>query len=129
MVNIDDAQGAALVPTLAPALDVWTYSTTREARLRAVNIRYDDGGLRFDVHESDAVADVRTRQIGDYNVANLLATIGGLRAAGVSLADAARVCVGLTPVPGRMGRSRTPAAVRCGACSAAVATATRASAR
>ena len=104
VINIDDAQGAALVPTLSSMLDVWTYSTTRDARLRAVNIRYDDGGLRFDLHEGRDVVDVHTRLIGDYNVANLLATIGGLRASGVSLANAARVCADLTPVPGRMDR-------------------------
>jgi UDP-N-acetylmuramoyl-L-alanyl-D-glutamate--2,6-diaminopimelate ligase len=105
VINIDDVQGAALVPTLAPSLDVWTYSTTREnARLRAVDVRYDDGGLRFTLVEAGAKVDVRTRLIGDYNVANLLAAIGGLRALGVSLADAARVCPGLTPVPGRMDR-------------------------
>jgi UDP-N-acetylmuramoyl-L-alanyl-D-glutamate--2,6-diaminopimelate ligase len=40
--------------------------------------------------------------IGDYNVSNLLAVIGGLRALGVPLVDAARVCAQLTPVPGRM---------------------------
>jgi len=104
VVNIDDAQGGALVPTLAPSLDVWTYSTTRDARLRAIDIRYDDGGLRFTLVEAGTPVDVRTRLIGDYNVANLLATIGGLRALGVSLADAARICPGLTPVPGRMDR-------------------------
>jgi len=104
VVNIDDAQGAALVPTLRPPLDVWTYSTSEAARLRADDIRYDDGGLRFLLQEGDARADVRTRLIGDYNVANLLATIGGLRALGVSLDDAARACATLTPVPGRMDR-------------------------
>ena len=109
VVNIDDAQGAALMPTLAANLDVWTYSTTRDARLRATEIRYDDGGLRFMLNEGSAQVDVRTRLIGDYNVANLLATLGGLRALGISLADAARICPGLTPVPGRM--DRVPAAV------------------
>ena len=104
VVNIDDAQGAALVPSLSAALDVWTYSTTRDARLRATDIRYDDGGLRFTLNEGGAQVDVRTRLIGDYNVANLLATLGGLRALGVSLVDAARICTGLTPVPGRMDR-------------------------
>lgn len=104
VVNIDDAQGAALVPTLPASLDLWTYSTARDARLRASDIRYDDGGLRFDLREGATTVDVRTRLIGDYNVSNLLATIGGLRASGVALADAARVCAGLTPVPGRMDR-------------------------
>ncbi len=104
VVNIDDAQGAALVATLPASIDLWTYSTVTDARLRATDIRYDDGGLRLDVREAGEQADVCTRLIGDYNVANLLATIGGLRASGVSLADAARACAGLTPVPGRMDR-------------------------
>ena len=104
VVNIDDAQGAALVATLHASIDVWTYSTATEARLRATEIRYDDGGLRFNVREAGEQVDVRTRLIGDYNVANLLATIGGLRASNVPLTDAARACAGLTPVPGRMDR-------------------------
>jgi len=47
---------------------------------------------------------VRSTLIGDYNASNLLAVIGGLRALGVSLADAASVVPQLTPVPGRMQR-------------------------
>jgi len=106
VVNIDDAQGAALAATLPESMDVWTYSTrvTRDARLSAVDIRYDDGGLCFALREGGVQVDVCTHLIGDYNVANLLAVIGGLRASGVALADAARVCTGLTPVPGRMDR-------------------------
>ncbi|HEY4066768.1 MAG TPA: UDP-N-acetylmuramoyl-L-alanyl-D-glutamate--2,6-diaminopimelate ligase [Burkholderiaceae bacterium] len=104
VVNIDDAQGAALVATLAGSLDVWTYSTTQPARLRANDIRYDGGGLCFTLVEAEARAEVRTRLIGAYNVANLLATIGGLRASGIALAEAARACTDLTPVPGRMDR-------------------------
>ena len=104
VVNIDDAKGAALVPTLVSTLDVWTYAVDAPARLRAADVRYDDGGLRFTLHEGEARADVRTALIGDYNVSNLLATIGGLRALGATLADAARACALLTPVPGRMDR-------------------------
>ncbi|MEP6875667.1 MAG: UDP-N-acetylmuramoyl-L-alanyl-D-glutamate--2,6-diaminopimelate ligase [Burkholderiales bacterium] len=104
VINIDDTQGATLVATLPASIDVWSYSTSADARLRASEIRYDDGGLRFNVREAGAQVDVRTRLIGDYNVANLLATIGGLRASNVSLADAARACADLTPVPGRMDR-------------------------
>ena len=113
VVNLDDAHGAALLPTLPGGLDVWTYSTTeRTARLRAADLRYDGGGLCFSVHEGDgrgdgqdaAQAEVRTCLFGDYNVANLLAVIGALRTCGVALADAARACAVLTPVPGRMDR-------------------------
>jgi UDP-N-acetylmuramoyl-L-alanyl-D-glutamate--2,6-diaminopimelate ligase len=111
VINIDDRQGAALAASLrGGALDLWTYSTHGEARLRAVNVGYQLGGLGFELHEgADRVA-VRTQMIGDYNVANLLATIGGLRACGVSLADAAAACALLTPVPGRMQRIASDAA-------------------
>jgi UDP-N-acetylmuramoyl-L-alanyl-D-glutamate--2,6-diaminopimelate ligase len=103
VLNIDDARGASLAASLR-GLDLWTYSTQRDARLRAERISYVDAGLGFDVVEGSERAAVRTQLIGDYNVANLLAVIGGLRAAGITLADAARVCPTLTPVPGRMDR-------------------------
>ncbi len=105
VLNIDDVQGASLAPTLDPStLDVWTYSVSHAARLRATDVKYVEGGLSFVLHEGVAQAAVATRLIGDYNVSNVLAVIGGLRASGVTLADAARVCATLTPVPGRMQR-------------------------
>jgi len=105
VLNIDDVQGATLAPTLdASAIDVWTYSVAQPARLRASDVKYVDGGLSFVLQEGAAQVAVATRLIGDYNVSNLLAVIGGLRASGVTLADAARVCATLTPVPGRMQR-------------------------
>jgi len=105
VLNLDDEQGAALARHLAPGpLDVWTYSTKVDARLRAQDIAYTDGGLGFELREGETRASVRTGLIGDYNVSNLLGVLGGLRALGVPLADAARVCTQLTPVPGRMQR-------------------------
>ena len=105
VVNLDDTHGASLAYSLrGRPLVVWTYSARREAKLRAVNVRYESGGLCFEVREAGAGEQVRTPLIGDYNVGNVLAVIGGLRAMGVSLADAARACSALTPVPGRMQR-------------------------
>ncbi len=105
VINLDDPHGAALAYSLrGRPLAVWAYSARREAKLRAVNVRYEGGGLCFEVRESGSTEDVRTPLIGDYNVSNVLAVIGGLRALGVSLADAARACSALTPVPGRMQR-------------------------
>ena len=109
VINIDDAQGAALVAALVAdlrgsALDVWTYSMHRDAHLRADAVRYSGGGLGFEVVEGTEHASVRTGLIGDYNVANLLAVLGALRALGITLADAALACASLTPVPGRMQR-------------------------
>ncbi len=103
VINIDDAQGDALASTLRGP-EAWTYSLQRDARLRAENVAYRDGGLFFDVAEGGERAPVRSTLIGTYNVANLLAVIGGLRALGVPLADAASSCAVLSAVPGRMQR-------------------------
>ena len=109
VLNLDDERGAALADQLrGGGLDLWTYSARHEARLRAVDIRYDDSGLGFDVLEGAEHASIRTSLIGQYNVSNLLAVIGALRSMGVALGDAARACGGLTPVPGRMQRVPGP---------------------
>jgi UDP-N-acetylmuramoyl-L-alanyl-D-glutamate--2,6-diaminopimelate ligase len=103
-VNLDDAQGAELAHSLAGHVpELWTYSLERDdVRLRARDLGYVDGGLAFTLYEGGTALPVRSRLIGDYNAANLLAVIGGLRALGVPLADAVRVVPQLTPVPGRM---------------------------
>jgi UDP-N-acetylmuramoyl-L-alanyl-D-glutamate--2,6-diaminopimelate ligase len=105
VINIDDEQGAALADDLAaagapPAL--WTYSLRDDARLRARELRYEGDGLAFDLVEGGVTLPVRCRLVGRYNVSNLLAVIGALRALGVELERAASVIPALSPVPGRM---------------------------
>lgn len=103
VLNLDDEKGAQLAAELAGTpLQLIGYSLHAPATLRAGPLRYEDGGLAFVVHEEGQQALVRSRMIGDYNASNLLAVIGGLRALGVPLADAAAVCAALTPVPGRL---------------------------
>lgn len=105
VLNLDDPKGALLAETLrGTAVDVWTYAVHQDARLVAHQVQYIDGGLAFDVYEGQTQASVRTGLIGGYNVSNLLAVMGALRALGIELADAARACGALTPVPGRMQR-------------------------
>jgi len=105
VINIDDEQGAAVARQFRDGpMDLWTYSARQPARLRAAAIGYDGGGLGFELVEGAQAVPVRTALIGDYNVSNLLAVIGALRASGVALADAAAVCSRLSPVPGRMQR-------------------------
>ena len=119
VINIDDDAGALLAGELRLGqVDAWTYSTRADsgARLVAEDIGYRDGGLAFVLAEDVAVGGrarrepVTTTLIGDYNVHNLLAVIGGLRALGVPLGDAARVAGLVTPVPGRMQRVAANAA-------------------
>jgi UDP-N-acetylmuramoyl-L-alanyl-D-glutamate--2,6-diaminopimelate ligase len=120
VLNLDDDAGDLLAGELRHGpLELWTYSVRPDssARLRAEGITYRDGGLAFTLLEAPVAeggpaqrAEVRTSLIGDYNVSNLLAVIGGLRALGVPLADAARVGGLVTPVPGRMQRVAAGAA-------------------
>ena len=105
VINVDDARGAELAGRLAggaTALDVWTLSCERPARLSATDVRQGERGLVFEVHEGLTTVTLHTHLIGTYNVANLLGVLGTLRALGVPLAEAARACDGLMPVPGRM---------------------------
>ena len=105
VINLDDARGHELDHALRDGpCEVWTYAQHTAARLTAREVRYIDEGLAFDLLEGAQAAPVRTRLIGEYNVSNLLAVAGALRALGVSLADAAVACAVLTPVPGRMQR-------------------------
>uniref|UniRef100_UPI001840F412 Mur ligase family protein n=1 Tax=Methylibium sp. TaxID=2067992 RepID=UPI001840F412 len=106
VVNLDDEHGAALAGELeGGTLDLWTYSAhAGAARLHASDIDHASDGLAFTLHEAGEAVAVRSTLIGDYNVANLLAVIGGLRALGISLNEAASVVAELTPVPGRLQR-------------------------
>ena len=56
------------------------------------------------MHEGGDRATLETALVGEFNVANLLGVIGGLRALGVPLANAAASCTHLGAVPGRMQR-------------------------
>ncbi len=101
VLNLDDERGVMLHRQLQ-GVDLWSYGIHQPARLRASDVRYQDGGLAFTVTEGGESLAVRTSLIGDYNVSNLLAVMGGLRAVGVALADIVRICPQLTAVPGRM---------------------------
>jgi UDP-N-acetylmuramoyl-L-alanyl-D-glutamate--2,6-diaminopimelate ligase len=113
VINTDDEHGAALAGELGRgALDVWTVSLQHTAhaslkpaaRVQASGLRYTDDGLAFELTENGRHASVHSRLVGEFNASNLLVVIGGLRALGVSLADAAQVAAELTPVPGRVQR-------------------------
>jgi UDP-N-acetylmuramoyl-L-alanyl-D-glutamate--2,6-diaminopimelate ligase len=109
VVNLDDARGLELRDALqGTACELWTYARHAPARLGARAVRYIEEGLAFELVEGARTAPVRTRLIGDYNVSNLLAVAGALRALGLPLADAAAACAVLTPVPGRMQRVDAP---------------------
>ncbi|HEY8356485.1 MAG TPA: UDP-N-acetylmuramoyl-L-alanyl-D-glutamate--2,6-diaminopimelate ligase [Ramlibacter sp.] len=104
VLNMDDPRGEELRAELEGRLDVWTVSCERPARLQALDIGYEDGGLCFTVAEDSERHPLRTQLVGQYNVSNLLGVLGMMRALGVPLAAAVAACADLLPVPGRMER-------------------------
>ncbi len=105
VINIDDEFGAQLAADLqGSTLEVWTVSLHRPARLQGQGLHYEGQGLAFTLHEGDAKAEVRSSLVGEFNASNLMVVLGGLRALGVSLADAAAVAAQLSSVPGRLQR-------------------------
>ncbi|MCD2324030.1 Mur ligase domain-containing protein [Sphingomonas sp. IC-56] len=94
VVNLDNAEGAALAMTL-PAGRVTSFAIEGEADLVARNLAPTPFGIAFDLAErGGAVLRVTLQVPGRHNVANALAAIGAALAAGVSLVEAARAIEG-----------------------------------
>lgn len=116
VVNLDDPQGEALAQgCVEQGLALWSTAVDRPARLQAQGVAIGACGLCFTVVEHDTAlattvdrCELRTTLVGDFNVANVLAVIAALRALGVPLDAAVRVCADLSPVPGRMQQVSLP---------------------
>jgi len=105
VVNIDDEFGAEIVATLRPALSTFTVSSRgKAARLRAENIELSLAGLGFDLVEAGERVPVASSLLGRFNVDNLLAAAGVLRALDWPLKKTADMLGRLSPVGGRMSR-------------------------
>ena len=123
VINLEDERGADLLAhARSRGLDAWTYRVgdvggslgdalggTPPARLLATDVEHTAAGVGFTLvehseqgtQERERVA-VQAPVIGAFNVANLLAVIGAVRALGLPLQAAAEVCATLEAVPGRM---------------------------
>jgi UDP-N-acetylmuramoyl-L-alanyl-D-glutamate--2,6-diaminopimelate ligase len=109
VVNIDDAQGAALAAQLQSRGDVrvWTVSCIANAasgvqHIVARHIQHGARGLCFEVVDGEEAYALETQLVGLYNVSNVLGVIACMRALGYSLVDAVQACRVLPAVPGRM---------------------------
>ena len=106
VINLDDAFGGELAASLAPSVALFGVSSrgSAAANLRAENIALSLSGLAFDLMCDGQSAHVVSPLLGRFNVDNLLAVAGVLRAMGWPLADIASMLARLSPVGGRMGR-------------------------
>ncbi|KAA2284947.1 UDP-N-acetylmuramoyl-L-alanyl-D-glutamate--2,6-diaminopimelate ligase [Arenimonas fontis] len=106
VINLDDPFGARLyqrVPGDVRRIGLSARGAA-DAALRAEQVRLRPDGLHFHLAEQGEREAVVSHLLGRFNVDNLLAVAGVLRALGWSLAEAAAMLPRLSPVGGRMSR-------------------------
>jgi UDP-N-acetylmuramoyl-L-alanyl-D-glutamate--2,6-diaminopimelate ligase len=108
VINGDDAFGESLLTYVKTNEKVKTISYGKtsgsddKARLLATDIHYDNHGLAFDVNLDDKKIEIQTQLLGQFNVDNILATIGVLSILNVSIDDIQKAIHACKPVDGRM---------------------------
>ncbi len=123
VLNLDDPAGRRLLARLAErahagALRITGYTTyagTLDAStasglahlLSARDIRVNPNGLEFTLLFGRSERRLEVPLLGNFNVSNLLATIGAVLACGVDFELACRAAPQLLPPPGRMQRVRS----------------------
>ena len=95
VVNVGDAEAAALAATI-PADKRTTFAVERDADLSARALVLEPFASRFELVAERVTHDVRLAVPGRHNVANALAAIGAVAAAGVPIADATRAVEGFS---------------------------------
>jgi UDP-N-acetylmuramoyl-L-alanyl-D-glutamate--2,6-diaminopimelate ligase len=106
VINLDDEFGARLLDGIAPGVRRIGVSSRAhaDARLKASSLRLSPMGLDFELNEGDERHAIASSLLGRFNIDNLLAVAGTLRALGWSLAEVAAMLPRLSPVGGRMSR-------------------------
>jgi UDP-N-acetylmuramoyl-L-alanyl-D-glutamate--2,6-diaminopimelate ligase len=100
VLNADDP-ASRYMASCTGRRQIW-YGLRGEAGVRGLDIMADGFGSRFTVsHGAENVA-VRTRLLGEYNVANCLAAVAVAVSQGAAVPDAARALESFPGVPGRM---------------------------
>jgi UDP-N-acetylmuramoyl-L-alanyl-D-glutamate--2,6-diaminopimelate ligase len=106
VINLDDVFGIELLAQVADGVKRIGVSSRGHAgaALAAENSTLTPAGLRFDVVEFGVRHSVASPLLGRFNIDNLLAVAGTLRALGWSLREIAETLPRLSPVGGRMSR-------------------------
>jgi len=106
VINLDDDFGARLLDGIAHGVVRIGVSSRGHAgaRLRAESLRLSPKGLEFELLEGVQRHAVVSPLLGRFNIDNLLAVAGTLRALDWSLAEVAAMLPQLSPVGGRMSR-------------------------
>jgi UDP-N-acetylmuramoyl-L-alanyl-D-glutamate--2,6-diaminopimelate ligase len=108
VINSDDAFGKSLLTYVKTNEKVKTLSYGKsidsedKPRLTATDIQYDMHGLTFSVNLDEKNQEFQTQLLGQFNVDNMLATMGVLSILNVPTADMQKVVKACKPVDGRM---------------------------
>ncbi|MGN6314490.1 MAG: UDP-N-acetylmuramoyl-L-alanyl-D-glutamate--2,6-diaminopimelate ligase [Rhodanobacteraceae bacterium] len=105
VINVDDAFGRELSSNLSSSVTRLRYAVENDdAELRASDVHTHSDGIDFHLRTPWGSGLVRSRLLGRFNVANLLAVAGALGALDVSFDRIRDVLQTLQPVTGRMNR-------------------------
>ncbi len=106
VINIDDPFGPVVRDQVAPAVQRHTYSASGDpaADFRIEDARFHPEGVRGTICSGHGSAHFESPLPGDFNLANLLAAVAALVAAGSPLPAVAAAVSGLEQVPGRLQR-------------------------
>lgn len=119
VINLDDAMGLRLVARLRnrlPAVKLTGYTLHPEifhadrtidlgeggVLLTASELRNGNAGIQFQLHAPGGTSLIKTRLVGDFNVANALGVLGVLLAYGCDYPKATAAIEALGPIDGRM---------------------------
>ena len=103
VINMDDPFGMSIKAAVAGDVQVLTYSASGAAAdVRVENAQFYSDGVRGDLHTPWGDATFFSPLPGDFNLANLAASVTALVLGGEDLRSVLRATASLQPVPGRM---------------------------
>jgi len=105
VLNVDDQFGQSLRTQIAPEVQQWTYSTLTDdesVMIRVKSAVYSPHGIGAEIETPLGSMNLDVGLYGEFNLSNLLATVGVLLAADCGLLDIEQSLNKLQPVAGRM---------------------------
>lgn len=104
IINYDDFYGQKLINTLN-AGQIWTYSVNNhQADLYTSKLSYQATGVNGLLHTPQGNIEFSSPLVGQFNLSNLLASVGAVLQLGISLDVVAQSLPQFNGVPGRMER-------------------------
>ncbi len=106
VLNWDDERVAAMASSLQSQTQLWSFSLQNrdDATVTARSIHYGNQGIEMVVRYGEQEASLRSELIGEFNGANLLASLTMLLTLDVDLEQAVQALGSVKPVLGRMQR-------------------------